>query len=86
MLGEILGLELRLEKVEKADDTFSADILAKDLISDRWVLIENQLELTDHNHLGQILTYAAGLDAQTIIWIARTFREPHRLSQPDFRR
>jgi hypothetical protein len=77
-LGELLGLELRLESVEKAVGDFSADILAKDIISERWVLIENQLEQTDHTHLGQILTYAAGLDAQTIVWIARSFRDPHR--------
>jgi hypothetical protein len=78
MLGEALGLELTCEAVEKAVDNFSADILAKDVVTDRWVLIENQLEMTDHSHLGQILTYAAGLDAETIIWIAREFREPHR--------
>lgn len=62
-LGETLGLQLKLEKVEKRVDAFSADILAKDLKTERWVLIENQLEQTDHTHLGQILTYAAGLDA-----------------------
>lgn len=78
LLGDALGLELQCEAVEKAVDSFSADILAKDVITDRWVLIENQLELTDHSHLGQILTYAAGLEAETIIWIAREFREPHR--------
>ena len=78
MLGDALGLELMCEAVEKAVDNFSADILAKDVVTDRWVLIENQLEVTDHGHLGQILTYAAGLGAETIIWIAREFREPHR--------
>lgn len=78
LLGDTLGLELQLEAVEKPVDTFSADILAKDAISGNMVLIENQLEQTDHNHLGQILTYAAGLNARTVIWIAREFRDPHR--------
>lgn len=78
LLAEAVGMSLELEAVEKPVDTFSADILARDIVTGRWVLIENQLESTDHTHLGQILTYAAGLDAETVIWIARDFREPHR--------
>lgn len=78
LLAEAVGMVLELEAVEKPVDTFSADILARDVSNDRWVLIENQLESTDHSHLGQILTYAAGLNAETVIWLARDFREPHR--------
>jgi len=78
LLSETLGLELELEAVEKSVESFSADILAKDGLSGGWVLIENQLEQTDHNHLGQILTYAAGLNASTVVWIAKEFRDPHR--------
>jgi hypothetical protein len=78
LLADALGMALELEAVEKPVEAFSADILARDVITNRWVLIENQLESTDHTHLGQILTYAAGLDAETVIWIARDFREPHR--------
>ena len=55
-----------------------ADILCKNTLDDSWVLIENQLEATDHRHFGQLLTYAAGLDASTVIWIAKTFRREHR--------
>lgn len=77
-LGEALGLQLELESTEKAVGPFSADILAKEISSDRWVLIENQIEPTDHRHLGQMLTYAAGLKAQTIIWVAESFRDEHR--------
>lgn len=78
LLSDALGLHLELEAVEKPVGPFSADILAKEAGTDRWVLIENQVEPTDHKHLGQLLTYAAGLDARTIIWIAQAFREEHR--------
>lgn len=77
-LGETLGLQLELESTEKSVGPFSADILAKEVGSSRWVLIENQIEPTDHRHLGQLLTYAAGLNAQTVIWIAESFRDEHR--------
>lgn len=77
-LGETLGLALDLEAIEKPVGFFSADILAKDLNSKQWVLIENQIAPTDHRHLGQLLTYAAGLDARTIVWIAESFRDEHR--------
>lgn len=77
-LGEALGLQLELESVEKQVGSFSADILAKDVASQQWVLIENQIAPTDHSHLGQLLTYAAGLDARTVVWIAETFRDEHR--------
>ena len=78
LLGEIVGLQLELEAVEKQVGPFSADILAKDCSTGHWVLIENQIEITDHAHLGQILTYAAGLDVAVVIWIAKSFREQHR--------
>ena len=77
-LGEVLGLQLELEGVEKQVGSFSADILARDASTQQWVLIENQIAPTDHNHLGQLLTYAAGLDAHTVVWIAETFRDEHR--------
>ena len=78
VLSETLGMELELEAQEKAVGPFRADILCKDIGSDAWVLIENQLERTDHSHLGQLLTYASGLEAVTIIWIAARFNEEHR--------
>jgi hypothetical protein len=53
-------------------------LLCKDIESGRWVLIENQLERTDHSHLGQLLTYASGLEAVTIVRIAARFTEEHR--------
>lgn len=77
-LGETLGLEIELEAQEKSVGPFRADILCKDIGTNAWVLIENQLERTDHSHLGQLLTYASGLEAVTIIWIAARFTEEHR--------
>lgn len=78
ILGEALGTDLELEAQEKAVGPFRADILCKDIGTSAWVLIENQLERTDHTHLGQLLTYASGLEAVTIVWIAARFTEEHR--------
>ena len=78
ILSETLGLDLDVEAVEKDVGPFRADILCRETTSDRLVLIENQLERTDHRHLGQVLTYAAGLDAAIIVWIAATFTDEHR--------
>jgi hypothetical protein len=78
LLGEAIGLDLELEAKEKSVGPFSADILCKDIETEGWVLIENQIEKTDHKHLGQLLTYAAGLDAVTIVWIAESFTDDHK--------
>ena len=78
LLGEALGLDLELEAVERNVGPFRADILCKDRGNDTWVLIENQLERTDHTHLGQLITYAAGLDAVTIVWVASRVADEHR--------
>ena len=80
LLGETLNMKLELEgqEVPVGDGNFRADILCKNLEDGTHVLIENQLEVTDHNHLGQILMYAAGLDVHTVIWIAKEFRDEHR--------
>ena len=78
LLGETIGIELEVEAQEKNVGAFRADILCKDTVTDNWVVIENQLEQTDHTHLGQLLTYAAGLDAVTVVWIAERFTDEHR--------
>ncbi len=78
LLGDTIRIDLELEAQEKNVGPFRADILCKDTATGNWVLIENQLERTDHPHLGQLLTYAAGLKAVTIVWIADRFRDEHR--------
>ncbi len=78
LLSETLDLSLVLEEQERDVGPFRADLLCKDTGTDNWVLIENQLERTDHTHLGQLITYAAGLQAATIIWISARFTEEHR--------
>lgn len=78
LLSATIGIELEVEAQEKNVGPFRADILCKNTLSNNWVLIENQLEKTDHTHLGQLLTYASGLDAVTIVWIAYKFTEEHR--------
>lgn len=73
-----MGIDLEPEAEEKYVGPFRADLLCKNTADDSWVVIENQIEGTDHKHLGQLLTYAAGLKAVTIIWIAAKFRDEHR--------
>ena len=63
---------------EKEVGPFRADILCQDEATENLVLIENQLEKTDHKHLGQLLTYATGLNAASVVWIASDFNEEHR--------
>ena len=78
LLGEEIGLNLEVITTEYNVGNFSLDILSKDIDSGNLVAIENQLEITDHTHLGQILTYASGVDAKTIIWVSKEVREEHR--------
>jgi hypothetical protein len=82
LLSEALEMDLVVEAVERHVGSYRADILCRDQsddhVDDHLVLIENQLERTDHTHLGQLLTYAAGLQTVTIVWIAAQFSEQHR--------
>lgn len=73
-------MALELEDQELTVGNFRADMLCRNAVDGSRVLIENQLEETDHSHLGQILTYAAGLDVHAVIWIAKKFREEHRVA------
>ena len=77
-LAEVLGIELELTANEHPVGGFSLDLIGQDLTNDCTLIVENQLATTDHSHLGQLLTYAAGTDAATVVWMATQFREEHR--------
>jgi len=77
-LGAELGIDIELITTEYGIGSFSLDIYARDISTGYTVVIENQLEATDHSHLGQLITYASGADAKIIIWISRDVREEHR--------
>ncbi len=77
-LAEALNMELKFVAQEKDVGQFRADVLCQNTADSSRVLIENQLEETNHTHLGQILTYTAGVDAATIIWISERFTDEHQ--------
>jgi len=78
VLNDLLGMELVLERAEHPVGDFSLDLIGRDEATGDVVIVENQLEASDHTHLGQILTYAAGTDPATVIWVAARFRPEHR--------
>ena len=78
LLSEEVGVELKLVQVEATVGRFNVDILAEEESSGRKIIIENQLEDTNHDHLGKIITYASGYDAEIIIWIVRDYKEEHQ--------
>ena len=77
-LAEALGIELELTSAEHSVGGYSLDLIGRDMTNGRVVIIENQLADSDHTHLGQLLTYAAGTSAATIIWLTTRFRDEHR--------
>ncbi|MFZ5515147.1 MAG: DUF4268 domain-containing protein [Candidatus Zhuqueibacterota bacterium] len=78
LLADEVGIGIQITQTEASVGRFNVDILAEEENTGRKIIIENQLEITDHSHLGQLITYAAGLDAEFIIWIVREVREEHQ--------
>jgi hypothetical protein len=77
-LGNAVGFELEVENTEVAVGPYSADILAKDSGTGKYVVIENQFGKTNHDHLGKLITYGSTLDASAVIWITEEFTEEHQ--------
>ena len=78
MLGDALGMDLAVIDIEAPVGNFYLDLLARDLRNSKIVVIENQFNRTDHDHLGKLLTYAAGFDASIVVWISEEIQDPHR--------
>lgn len=78
LLSETIGIELEPAGTEAHVGTFKADILAKEVGTEDFVIIENQLEKTNHDHLGKLLTYAAGLNAKAVVWLCAEITDEHR--------
>jgi hypothetical protein len=78
VLADVLGVDLELSSAEHPVGGFALDLVGRDLTNNCVLIVENQLSGTDHEHLGQIVTYAAGTDARTVVWLATAFREEHR--------
>ena len=77
-LGNAMGMELELQAQEASVGSFSLDLLARVVGTNRTVIVENQLEVTNHDHLGKLLTYAGGFDANVVVWVTKSFRDEHR--------
>lgn len=76
-LGEIIGLNLVEARQEVSVGSFSADIHCKIENDNRTVIIENQIESSNHDHLGKTIVYASGVDASVIVWIVKNARSEH---------
>ena len=78
LLSDAVGIDMVLEEQESNVGDFSVDLYATEDGTGRKIIIENQLEETNHDHLGKIITYASGKDAEVIIWIVKKARDEHR--------
>ena len=78
LLSDAVGLEITVDETESSVGDFNVDIYATETGTDRKIIIENQLEDTNHDHLGKLITYASGKAADIVIWVVKRAREEHR--------
>jgi len=78
LLSDEIGIDLKLVQTEASVGKFNVDILCEEENTGRKIIIENQLETTNHDHLGKIITYASGFDAEIVIWIIEEVRDEHK--------
>lgn len=78
LLSDEMDLEIGLIQTEATVGSFNVDILAEETTSGKKIIIENQLEKTDHDHLGKVITYASGVDAEYVVWIVASVRDEHK--------
>ena len=78
LLADAVGLDITVDETESSVGDFNVDIYASETGTDRKIIIENQLEDTDHDHLGKLITYASGKDADVVIWVVKHAREEHK--------
>lgn len=77
VLGNTIGIDITVEETESSVGDFNVDIFATDADTGKKIIIENQLEDTNHDHLGKIITYASGKEASLVIWIVKRARQEH---------
>ena len=78
LLSKEIGIDIEVIETEMSVGRYNVDIYARDTESNKKIVIENQLENTNHDHLGKMLVYAAGLDADIAIWVVKDVNEEHR--------
>lgn len=77
-LSNTIGIDIEIEDTEVFIGNYKADIVGRDISNNQKIIIENQLEKSNHDHLGKIITYSSGIGASTIIWICSSITDEHR--------
>ena len=78
ILSDAIGIDISINETESSVGDFSLDVLASEVGTDKKIIIENQLEDTNHDHLGKLITYSSGKSANIIIWLVKHAREEHK--------